>query len=217
MDTCARMFAELHERNKKALTRGEFVLSHEITRQIQQLLFDFNAAITRHRLTSDQRYGSVSYCLRPEPPWTWVLRRIAQTFGHRGPLPESLRYASDYPGPLPESLQRIPNQAVVMWKREEERRRTAEERRQQQRSKKEERRRPAEERRRKKAEEKRRRQHAERQHREEEWQQQLLAAKALRREALERGVLIDGDRCPRCHFSYAWTGNECGHCKFQTS
>ncbi len=38
----ASMFAQLHVRNKKALTDGEFILSHEITRQIQDLLFDFN-------------------------------------------------------------------------------------------------------------------------------------------------------------------------------
>jgi hypothetical protein len=89
-------FADLHERNKKALINGEFVLSHEITRKIQHLLFNLNTS-GRVPLLSIYVYSKL-----------WLLSLLPRSF------------AGVYPGPLPESLKATPNPVVLMWKQDEE-------------------------------------------------------------------------------------------------
>jgi hypothetical protein len=110
--------------------------------------------------------------------------------------PNAYNFASQYPGPLPEHFEREPNQAVLMLKQEEE------ERRREQEKAEEEQRRSAEEATRREAEEEARRAN-QREH-----------IKALQDAARKKGVLKEGDRCPKCGFSYAWDGTDCHHCHF---
>jgi hypothetical protein len=88
----SRMFAELHEENKRALINGEFVLSHEITRRIQHLL----------NKIGDRERRSIIYA--------YVLLKAQFFF-----LPNYYTFASVYPGPLPESLKKTSNQTVLLW------------------------------------------------------------------------------------------------------
>jgi hypothetical protein len=165
VDDLGREFAQLHERNKKALIDGDFVLSHEITRHIQELLHD-----TRLFMRSSLRYA-------------FMYSKMA-FFSH------FYVSGSMYPGPLPQSLKKRPNPVVQMWKEEaDEQKRVREERA------------AAGAR------------HASEVAERIKWQQS--DAKALRTEAIAKGVRLGGDRCPYCHFSYAWDGMDCQHCRFQ--
>jgi hypothetical protein len=108
IDDLAGAFADLHEKNKKALIERKFVLAHEITRQIQGMLSEITNALTSGRVARDnarKHLTSISYFMSFPEPWT---------------------YASEYPGPLPESLKKSPNDAVLMWKGDEEERIRAE-------------------------------------------------------------------------------------------
>jgi CHAT domain len=158
----ARTFAELHEQNKKALLDRQFVLSHEITRQIQQFL-----SRTMH--------------VNPSLRATYLYFKMAI-------LSQFYISGNVYPGPLPGSLKQTPIPTVLMWKREEEEQRTLQEEKT-------------------RAQEVAIREASDRPKR-------LQDAKALRMKAIAEGVLIGGDRCPWCHFAYAWNGLDCNHCHF---
>jgi hypothetical protein len=165
VDDVEREFAELHERNKKALIDGDFVLSHEITRHIQQLLSE-----ARQLMKSSLRHA--------------IMYSKMAFFSHF--------YVSGslYPGPLPASLRKTPNPVVLMWKEE-----AAEQRR---------------------IRDEQEAAHARYQSEVAERIKRLkTAAKALREEAVAKGVTLGGDRCPYCHFAYAWNGLDCQHCRFQ--
>jgi CHAT domain len=106
IDDVAGVFADLHEKNKKALIERQFVLAHEITRQIQGLLSEITNALSSARAGRDKALAQftdvhISYFMSFPEPWT---------------------YASEYPGPLPSSLKKSPNRVVLMWKRDEEER-----------------------------------------------------------------------------------------------
>jgi hypothetical protein len=165
VDDVEREFAELHERNKKALIDGDFVLSHEITRHIQQLLSE-----ARQLMKSSLRHA--------------IMYSKMAFFSHF--------YVSGslYPGPLPASLRKTPNPVVLIWKEE-----AAEQRR---------------------IRDEQEAAHARYQSEVAERIKRLkTAAKALREEAVAKGVTLGGDRCPYCHFAYAWNGLDCQHCRFQ--
>jgi hypothetical protein len=169
-----QMFADLHEQNKRALISGEFILSHEITRKIQYLLFE--------NMKNLILIDSYVYVYAEDP------------FSR---LPEPWTFASDYPGPLPESLTEKPTPVILMWKQaEEERKRAQEEAR-------------------KRAQEEVRKEEAERRHREAEADKQRRVVTALQQAAREKGILKEGDRCPKCGFSYAWDGTGCYHCHYR--
>jgi hypothetical protein len=163
----ARRFAKLHEQNRRALANGEFVLSHEITRQIQQFL----------------------YKLSEHTPFLYKLFYCKIIFYC---LPRYYVSAGMYPGPLPESLKSRPTPAVLMWKQDEE---------EEYRAKK------------KRAEESSRRA-AERAAEKVRWAKQRGLVMALQEAAKAKGVLKEGDRCPKCGFSYAWDGTDCYHCHY---
>jgi hypothetical protein len=97
LDKYATEFAELHERNKQALIDGNFILSHEITNQIQYVLFQME------RLSIAKSAVGRAYLVHP-------LSR----------LPAPWTFASDYPGLLPESLIGGSVQVVQMWKQDEQ-------------------------------------------------------------------------------------------------
>jgi hypothetical protein len=166
LDENMRIFAELHEQNKRALLNGEFVLSHEITRRIQQLL---------SKMTHYAKFMYIYSIFK------------AQFFI----LPHSYAFARVYPGPLPESVKNAQNQAVLMWEQQE-----AEERRAAEGARREH-----------------RRQLEERQRQRTEWSNQRETVKLLQVAAKAKGILKEGDRCPKCGFSYAWVGTECYHCQ----
>jgi hypothetical protein len=91
LDDVAQRFAELHERNKRALLEGSFVLSHEITRQIQHLLREKESRV------SDLRMGRVAYSNKSAP--------------------QLREYADEYPGSFPTSLETTLRQAdPEIWK-----------------------------------------------------------------------------------------------------
>jgi hypothetical protein len=99
-------------------------------------------------------------------------------------------YSSQYPGPLPAHLKREPNEIILMWRREEEERRAREE-------------------------EERvlwERRQAEEALRAAERRKRLETIHDLRRAAIKNGIVKEGERCPKCGFSYAWTGTECYIC-----
>jgi CHAT domain len=222
----ASMFAQLHEKNKKALTDGEFILSHEITRQIQVLLFEFDAAVAPRVLTLYrtnpwvQIVMTIPFLLASSTTKIRTLwRRIASaavrhlllagyykvTPRERKPwMHESFRpgpwthYASEYPGPLPESLKSKPNQAVLMWKQDEDRREKAVEQVRE-------------------GEESRRKRDADLKLRKAESEKPRALLAALQQTAREKGILKEGDRCPKCGFSYAWDGINCYHCHYNES
>ena len=50
--------------------------------------------------------------------------------------------------------------------------------------------------------------------RDAERQKQREIVRALQEAAKAKGVLKEGERCPKCGFSYAWDGVECHHCHF---
>jgi CHAT domain len=203
-DEYAAKFAELHEQNKKALITGHFVLSHEITGQIQLLLYAFNTVITSP--------VAAAYCLR----WSWrfwnwrspheetkrMYRKLSadgmmQLVRRRG---EDWIYASEYPGPLPKSLKQSQNDVVLMWKHEEEERRRAEEK---------ERREREESARKWEAE-----RHGELQRREAESERKRALLAVLQQAQREKGIPVAGDRCPKCGFTYGWDGLDCHHCHY---
>jgi hypothetical protein len=45
--------------------------------------------------------------------------------------------------------------------------------------------------------------------------QRIANAKAIRSQAIERGEIVGGERCPYCGLKYAWNGIDCRHCNFQ--
>jgi hypothetical protein len=224
LDKLTSRFAELHEKNKKALINGEFVLSHDITSQIQFLLFQHDDAIQTQRWVSKEPELESCCVGEPAPYWT---------------------YAKDYPGPLPVSLTESPNHAVRMWREAEQRlaqgfaRRSIlfgraavgpmEEVQRIQRimgaesqeelllmlKQDEEHIRSIEEERKKRAEGAKKKREAQVRRHEADREQRVAAAKALRADAIKKGVPLGGDRCPYCHFTYAWNGTDCNHCKFQ--
>ena len=164
VDDLEREFAQLHERNKKALIDGDFVLSHEITRHIQE------------------RLHSARLFMRSSLQQAFIYSKMAffSNFYVSGSI---------YPGPLPQSLKKNPNPVVLMWKEEAvEQKRIRDE------------------------------QVAQRRHQievAERIKSFKVGAKAPRAEAIAKGVRLGGDRCPYCHFSYAWDGMDCRHCRFQ--
>jgi hypothetical protein len=175
LDNFASMFAELHEKNKKALIDGKFVLSHEITKQIQLLLSEVRNTITFWYANDVPVGDAPCYSLHIHSPW---------------------ECASEYPGPLPESVKHNPNQVVLMWKQEEEARRRAEQ---------EERRRIEEETRRGEAERKRRKAEWEEQRKTVAALQQTGKDKGILKEGdrcPECGFSYawDGIDCHHCHY-----------------
>jgi hypothetical protein len=92
LDVFAKLFSELHEQNKRALIEGQFVLSHEITRRIQYLLFELQVDTFWKAFAEPY----VQYSVRFPEPWT---------------------FASDYPGLAPERLEEEGHPAVEeVWK-----------------------------------------------------------------------------------------------------
>jgi len=162
----AAKFSELHEQNKKALIQGKFLLSHEITRQIQELLSAMSEAIfSWHEDERRKRGISILYFRIVPEPWTW---------------------ATEYPGPLPQALKNSSTQIVLMWKREEEER---------------ERKRIAKEER---ALDVARTRDAEILLRDAERAKKREIVSALQEAAIAKGTLKEGDRCPKCGFSFGW-------------
>ncbi|HKB42370.1 MAG TPA: CHAT domain-containing protein [Gemmataceae bacterium] len=86
VEKAARLFAELHEKNKKALAERAFIRSHEITGQIRQLLEEVKSQV-------DWRVHGVMMspcCYAESPPCPWW-------------------FAKDYPGVLPTQLSADPS------------------------------------------------------------------------------------------------------------
>src|SRR5262249_8380646 len=72
-EKAARLFAELHEQNKKALAEREFIRSHEIIRQIRQLLEEVKSQVDR-RIENGMfphKYFN-AYLVQPPTPWWFV-------------------------------------------------------------------------------------------------------------------------------------------------
>jgi CHAT domain len=100
--------------------------------------------------------------------------------------------ASEYPGLLPESVKTRPSEIILMWKQDGAERRRAEEES------------------RTRAEEGTKRRLAE----EAESAKRRENARVRREAAIEKGVLKEGDRCPKCGFAYGWDGLDCHHCHY---
>jgi hypothetical protein len=203
LDAFAGKFAEMHEKNKKALMDRKFVLFHDITIQIQDLMSRTKDRLSRESVsypeTASVGEGFAERERISDSRVSWdgstLMGRGGLLARVRKPAPST--EAGEYPGPLPESLKQQPNEAILILKQEEEecRRRMEQELRM------------MEEARRKAAEEAKilAARRARRENR-------IQIGKALREAALAKGVLKEGDRCPKCGFSYAWDGTGCYHC-----
>jgi hypothetical protein len=195
VEKAARLFAELHEQNKKALAERAFIRSHEITGQIRQLLEDVKRQV-------DWRvYGMMfpgDYLQQPPTPWWFVkdypgvlspqltadpsVRSIAEGWAASVAPAASAPSVEETSPFFDDELARSDRAAAEEWRRQ--------------------------------AEERRREQEDHRRRVKQRREEASASLEALRKAGREKGLFKEGDVCPRCQFGYAWDGTDCHHCKY---
>jgi hypothetical protein len=232
LDRVAGRFAELHEQNRKALRDGEYILSHEITSQIQQLLVHFEIEINQRRIPETGRKSwrrSPSQRRIPEtgrrywrsPSLIQILYGLFKIeINQRRTLETGETYRAPLGGLISKGIDNVPVPGDLWWYvtqypgplpeslKERPNQAVLMWKRDE-----EERTSLAEEARRR-AEEERRKQEAQQQPRKAESEKQGAMLAALQQAAITKGLLKPGDRCPKCGFSYAWDGMDCHHCHY---